>query len=178
MKFSPDQEKLLNIVKQRFEKRIDLHPNTNWDHILTLIKKDTLDVISIMEETGGAPNIVEFEPNQFWVVDCSEETPINRRSLCYDKAAWNTRKENKPIGNVMDWVKSNHLELLSEADYRHLQSIIDIDLKTSSWLLTPENIRKLGGAIFGDKRYSTTFIYHNGASSYYASRGFRTKYKL
>lgn len=136
-----------------------------------------LSAIVKMHETDGAPNVVHYDKKSglYTIMDCSLESPKGRRSWCYDQQALEERKEHKPQNAALNWCTENNLTMLDEADYRYLQSLINIDLKTSTWLLTPEPIRALGGAIFGDKRYNQVFIYHNGASSYYASRGVRTK---
>ena len=133
-----------------------------------------------MEETGGEPDVVDFdqESGEYVFVDCAAESPKERRSFCYDRDALEKRKENKPNNNAIDAAAEIGIELLTEEDYRYLQTVGSFDTKTSSWLETPENIRKLGGAIFGDFRYGTVFIYHNGAESYYAARGFRGKMKV
>ena len=133
-----------------------------------------------MEETAGEPDVVDFdqESGEYVFVDCAAESPKERRSLCYDRDALEKRKENKPKNNAIDAAAEIGIELLTEEDYRYLQTVGSFDTKTSSWLETPENIRKLGGAIFGDFRYGTVFIYHNGAESYYAARGFRGKMKV
>lgn len=133
-----------------------------------------------MEDTGGEPDVVAFEKEtgQFIFMDCAAESPAGRRSLCYDEAALDARKENKPAGSAMGMAAAMGITLLDEAQYRHLQTLGDFDTKTSSWLLTPPPIRQLGGSIFGDRRYNQVFIYHNGAQSYYAARGFRGMLKL
>lgn len=128
-----------------------------------------------MERTGGEPALVRRDSasGEFHFFDCSPESPKHRRSLCYDHKAWNDRKEHKPVSSALDMALSMGIELLGQEDYRFLQGLGQFDLKTSSWLLTPQSIRSLGGAIFGDRRFDTVFVYHNGAESYYASRGFR-----
>jgi hypothetical protein len=133
-----------------------------------------------MEESGGEPNLIAYDPlsGSFTFCDCSAESPKGRRSLCYDDIALHSRKENKPQGSALAMAAQMGVELLSEEDYFELQRLGDFDLKTSTWLLTPDAQRKAGGAIFGDKRYGRTFIYHNGAESYYAARGFRSKLKI
>ena len=133
-----------------------------------------------MEETCGEPDVVDFDEKsgEYIFFDCAAESPKERRSLCYDRDALEKRKENKPKNNAIDAAAEIGIELLTEEDYRYLQTVGSFDTKTSSWLETPENIRKLGGAIFGDFRYGTVFIYHNGAESYYAARGFRGKMKV
>mgnify|MGYP003612875461 FL=1 len=137
-------------------------------------------VLQKMEETCGEPDVVDFDEKsgEYIFFDCAAESPKERRSLCYDRDALEKRKENKPKNNAIDAAAEIGIELLTEEDYRYLQTVGSFDTKTSSWLETPENIRKLGGAIFGDFRYGTVFIYHNGAESYYAARGFRGKMKV
>lgn len=173
-----DQEEaeLLKTLKARFEKNKNRHKGIVWTDVETRLKahKDKLWSLQQMEATGGEPDVVGKDANGGYIFyDCSIESPKGRRSLCYDKQALDSRKEFKPENNVMDMTRSMGIELLTEAQYRELQQLGNFDLKTSSWLQTPEAIRKLGGAIFGDYRYEHVFIYHNGASSYYASRGFR-----
>jgi len=133
-----------------------------------------------MEETGGEPDVVVFNENskEIFIVDCSPETPKNRRSLCYDQDALEKRKENKPKNSAQELAKTMGISILNEAEYRKLQEFSEFDTKTSSWLQTPDEIRKLGGAIFGDRRYDKVFVYHNGAESYYAARGFRCILKI
>jgi len=128
-----------------------------------------------MELSGGEPDVIGFDPNDntYLFVDCSAESPVGRRNLCYDHPAWEKRKENKPPGNAIDMATTLGIELLTEQEYRELQKLGSFDTKTSSWIKTPEKIRKLGGALFCDRRYDTVFVYHNSAESYYASRGFR-----
>lgn len=177
-----DTQDLLSILRMRFEKHKTRHPNLNWEEVLKKLEAspDKLSSLQKMEETGGEPDVVDFDKKtgEYIFFDCSPESPKERRSWCYDKEALDKRKENKPKDNVMDVAKSIGIEILSEADYRFLQTLGEFDQKTSSWLQTPENIRKLGGAIFGDFRYGTVFIYHNGADSYYAARGFRGKLRI
>lgn len=157
------------ICKQAFE----------WDKLKNKLLSNlaAIQQIHAMQVTGGAPNVVAYDnkTNSYTIMDCSIESPKGRRSWCYDLPALEARKEHKPEQAAMAWCEQHKLSMLDESDYKFLQSLQDFDLKTSSWLLTPDAIRKHGGAIFGDKRYGHTFIYHNGASSYYASRGFRTK---
>jgi hypothetical protein len=126
-----------------------------------------------MERTGGEPDVVGIEKGVLHFMDCAPESPAGRRSLCYDRAAWDARKEAKPSGSAMEMAEAMGISLLTEAEYRYLQSLGPVDQKTSSWLLTPEPIRTLGGAIFGDYRYGQVFVYHNGVQSYYGARGFR-----
>lgn len=148
-----------------------------WDSIEEKLKSNPkkLSALAKMEETGGEPDVIghDKETDQYLFVDCAKETPGGRRSICYDYEAQESRKEHKPKNNAIDMANSIGIELLSEEQYRHLQTLGDFDTKTSSWIKTPEAIRTLGGALFADFRYNQVFIYHNGAQSYYAARGFR-----
>jgi hypothetical protein len=177
-----DQETLLHLLQTRFEKNMHRHGGLSWNSVLKKLngQADKLWSLSAMEETGGEPDVVALDSKKNEVVfyDCSAESPSGRRSLCYDIAALNDRKEHKPSGDALSAARQIGVEVLSETDYRYLQQAGPFDQKTSSWLLTPPAIRSLGGAIFGDYRYGQVFIYHNGASSYYAARGFRTKIVL
>lgn len=170
-------ETLIKTLEKRFEKNMHRHKGMKWEKVLARIEKNDKKLASLfeMENTGGEPDVVNFDKKsgEFIFFDCSEETPKDRRSFCYDKIALQERKEHKPKNNIIDVAKEMGIEILNEDDYRHLQSHGEFDLKTSSWLLTPSDIRSLGGAIFGDRRYDKVFVYHNGASSYYAARGFR-----
>lgn len=175
------QETLLQILQKRFEKNKHLHRSIKWEEVKNLLEKnpDKIQSIERMEETGGEPNVFVFENSEnLFFVDCSLESPKGRRSFCYDRAAWEKRKEHKPENTVIDLAEEMGVEILTEDEYRQLQEVFPMDLKTSSWIKTPENIRKLGGALFCDRRYDTVFTYHNGAESYYAARGFRAKLKL
>lgn len=166
---------LLEILKVRFENNKHRHKGVDWHVIEPILLYSPIKLWSIyqMEITGGEPDLIILENNNIAYCDCSKESPQKRRSLCYDKEAWDSRKENKPIGNVIDMVNAMGIQLLTEQQYNYLQNIEEFDLKTSSWLLTPESIRIRKGAIFGDRRYDHVFTYHNGAESYYAARGFR-----
>lgn len=177
-KLTPEQEKeLLKVLKARFEKNTSRHKSIEWESVKTklLDRSDKLWSLSQMEQTGGEPDVIgqDKRTGEFVFCDCSAETPKERRSLCYDREALDSRKENKPAGNANDMAKFMGIEILSEEEYRELQKLGKFDLKTSSWVQTPASIRKLGGALFCDRRYDTVFLYHNGASSYYAVRGFR-----
>ncbi|WP_228850452.1 DUF4256 domain-containing protein [Aegicerativicinus sediminis] len=167
----------LNVLRSRFEKNKSRHEGINWYEIESKLEKrpEKLIILWGMEETGGEPDVVCFKEKLEGpvFVDCCKESPEGRRSLCYDKVAWNSRKKFKPENNAVDVAAKLGIELLDENQYYQLQEIGEFDTKTSSWLKTPESIRKLGGAIFGDYRFSRVFIYHNGAESYYAARGFR-----
>lgn len=170
-------EELLGILKQRFEQNEQRHEKMGWDNVLLKLNEnpEKLAVLHRMEETGGEPDVVgyEVETGMFLFCDCSKESPTGRRSLCYDRMALESRKKNKPASSAVDMAVELGIELLTEDQYRTLQTLGEFDLKTSSWLETPEEIRERGGAIFGDCRYGQVFVYHNGADSYYAARGFR-----
>ncbi|MBV6461711.1 MAG: hypothetical protein HJHJAOHD_01842 [Flavobacteriales bacterium] len=176
------QNEFLNLLKIRFEKNMNRHEGVKWNEIETKLKasQKKLGVLYKMEETGGEPDVIEYDKktNEFIFCDCSEESPKNRRSLCYDQEALASRKEHKPKNSAMGMALEMGIELLTEEQYRKLQQLGKFDTKTSSWLKTPSEIRKLGGAIFGDYRYGNVFIYHNGAESYYSSRGFRGLLKI
>lgn len=176
-KLSQEQtEALLKILKDRFEKNINRHKDLDWDKIQLKLEESPNKLWSLneMEETEGEPDVVDYdkETNEYIFFDCSAESP-KRRSLCYDYQAWEARKANKPESDVIDKASEIGIELLTEKQYRQLQELGKFDLKTSSWVKTPSNIRELGGAIFCDRRYDMVFMYHNGADSYYAARGFR-----
>ncbi len=171
------QSALINILKIRFEKNMDRHPGLTWADIQTKLEAKPAKLWSLneMERTGGEPDVVSIDEqtNEFIYFDCSAESPKGRRSACYDLEALESRKEYKPNTNALDMASDMGIELLNEEEYRYLQTLGRFDTKTSSWIKTPEYIRKLGGALFADFRYDTVFIYHNGAPSYYAARGFR-----
>lgn len=169
-----------SILKSRFLAHPHRHPNTKWEDVeARLANSDTLAIIERMEASGGEPDVVELGgTGEIYFVDCSVESPAGRRSLCYDRAALDARKENKPKTSVEDMAKEIGITLLNEQEYAKLQTFDNFDMKTSTWIDTPENIRKLGGALFGDRRYDRVFTYHNGADSYYAARGFRGKLKI
>lgn len=170
-------EELLYTLKTRFEKNTNRHKSIKWDEIQTKLEANAKKLWSLneMEKTAGEPDVVGLDQKtgEYIFFDCSAESPSGRRSLCYDREALESRKKHKPENNVLDMAAAMGIELLTEEQYRELQKIGEFDLKTSSWVKTPEKIRKLGGAIFCDRRYDTVFTYHNGAESYYASRGFR-----
>lgn len=180
---SPAQIKeLINILKTRFEKNMHRHKSIEWKNVLAKLedksdslRDDKLRSLYEMERTGGEPDVVSYnkELDEFVFFDCSPESPIGRRSICYDADALNSRKENKPANSALGLAAEMGIEVLTEKHYRDLQKLGRFDAKTSSWILTPPEIRKLGGAIFADYRYGTVFVYHNGAESYYAARGFR-----
>jgi hypothetical protein len=175
---SPEQcTELIGKLKSRFEKNINRHNDIEWSKVEEKLKSNSkkLESLSQMEITGGEPDVIGYDKatDEYHFVDCSPETPKERRNLCYDRKALDSRKSFKPADSAVDVATAMGIELLSEEQYRVLQSIGHFDAKTSSWLKTPENVRKLGGAIFGDYRFDRVFVYHNGAESYYASRGFR-----
>jgi hypothetical protein len=174
---SIQREELFNTLKVRFEKNTPRHKGIQWDAVQVKLEANPEKLRSLheMERTGGEPDVVGFDEKtgEFLFIDCSAETPQGRRNLCYDRAALDARKTAKPANSAMDLAYAIGIELLSEAQYRDLQKLGKFDTKTSSWLKTPAEIRALGGAIFGDRRYDTVFIYHNGADSYYGVRGFR-----
>ena len=172
-------EELLKTLKSRFEKNMNRHKSLEWPKVLSKLDQPAGRVklwsLNEMEKTGGEPDIVGYDKktDEYIFYDCAAESPKDRRSVCYDSAALESRKENKPKNNVIDMATSMGIELLSEEQYRELQKLGNFDMKTSSWIKTPSDIRKLGGALFCDRRYDTIFVYHNGAESYYAARGFR-----
>lgn len=180
---SKEQEsELIKILKTRFEKNPNRHENIKWEDVQKKLESNPEKLWSLneMERTEGEPDVVDFDKNtnEYLFFDCSPESPKGRRSLCYDRKALDSRKENKPANSAIDLANEIGIEILNEEQYRELQTLGNFDLKTSSWVKTPEEIRKLGGAIFCDKRYNTVFLYHNGAESYYAARGFRGVLKL
>lgn len=171
------REDLLKTLKARFDKNMGRHKGVEWSKVEARLDKNPKKLESLlqMEETGGEPDVVSFDKKSGEVVfyDCAAETPKGRRSVCYDGDALKARKEHKPKNSAMDMAKEMGVTLLTEEEYGELQQLGEFDTKTSSWLLTPPDVRKLDGAIFGDRRYGRVFIYHNGAQSYYAVRGFR-----
>lgn len=171
------REELLKTLKTRFEKNKHLHKELEWANVQAKLEAnmDKLWSLSEMEATGGEPDVIGYDSTtaEYIFCDCSAETPKERRSICYDREALESRKENKPHNNAVDMAAAMGIELLTEEQYRELQKLGKFDLKTSSWTKTPETIRKLGGAVFCDRRYDTVFMYHNGAESYYSARGFR-----
>ena len=168
---------MMEVLEQRFSKNMARHQELAWSAVRARLETnpDKLAVLAEMERTGGEPDVVGVDPSTGELVfcDCSPESPAGRRSLCFDRAALDARKENKPSGSAQDMAKQMGVTLLTEAEYRHLQTLGEFDRKTSSWVQTPGDIRKLGGALFCDRRYGHVFLYHNGAESYYAARGFR-----
>jgi hypothetical protein len=174
---SEQQTELLKILKTRFEKNMSRHKGLEWSKVQTKLEAHPEKLWSLdeMEISGGEPDVIGFDKKkgEFIFCDCSAESPKGRRSVCYDRKAWESRKEHKPENTAMDMAADMGIEMLTEEQYRELQTLGEFDLKTSSWILTPADIRKLGGALFCDRRYDTVFLYHNGAESYYAARGFR-----
>jgi len=180
---SPEQrEELLSILKTRFEKNMDRHPELEWEKVVKRLSgsPEKLWSLNEMERTGGEPDIVgsNKNPGEYIFIDCAAESPKGRRSICYDREGLDSRKEHKPENTAVDMANSMNIEILTEEEYRELQKLGEFDLKTSSWLKTPSSIRDRGGAIFGDRRYGNVFIYHNGAQSYYGARGFRGMLKV
>ena len=177
-KLSPEQQKeLLKTLKTRFEKNMDRHKGIEWSKVQTKLEANPEKLWSLeeMESTGGEPDVVGYDKKtgEYAFYDCSPETPKERRSICYDHEALESRKEHKPKDSAIGMANAMGVEILTEEQYRELQTLGKFDTKTSSWIKTPDNIRKLGGAVFCDRRYDTVFLYHNGAESYYAARGFR-----
>ena len=176
---SAQQNALFSVLKARFEKNMNRHQGLEWVKVQAKFDPsavgDKLWSLCEMERTGGEPDVVGYDnkTDEYIFYDCSAESPSGRRSLCYDREALDSRKENKPKDNAVDMAAAMGIEVLSEEQYRALQKLGHFDMKTSSWIKTPAGIRKLGGAIFCDRRYDTVFVYHNGAESYYAARGFR-----
>ncbi|MDX6502485.1 MAG: hypothetical protein QOG23_5749 [Blastocatellia bacterium] len=175
---SPKQrEELLNALKARFEKNMNRHKGLAWARVQAKLEAHTKKLWSLneMERTGGEPDVVgrDKKTGEYIFYDCSAESPKDRRSLCYDRQALESRKEHKPKNSAIDMAAAIGIELLTEEQYRELQKLGNFDTKTSSWIKTPSDIRKLGGAIFADYRYGTVFVYHNGVESYYAARAFR-----
>ena len=172
-----EQDALLQTLKSRFEANLHRHPGVAWPDVLARLqgKPAALNALGEMEATGGEPDVVGYDAatGEFTFCDCAAETPAGRRSLCYDREALDARKENRPEGSAVERAASMGIELLTEAQYRALQALGEFDVKTSSWVRTPPEVRKLGGALFCDRRYGVVFVYHNGAQSYYAARGFR-----
>src|SRR6267142_826025 len=175
---SPEQrENLLGALKARFEKNMNRHKGLEWAKVQAKLEVNTEKLWSLneMERTGGEPDVVghDKKTGEYIFYDCSAESPKGRRSVCYDREALELRREHKPEDNAVDMAAAMGIELLTEEQYRELQKLGNFDTKTSSWITTPSGIRKLGGAIFADYRYGNVFVYHNGAESYYAARGFR-----
>ena len=176
------RDELIKTLKNRFAENMRRHTGIDWRSVQARLESsaEKLQALSEMERTGGEPDVVgrDEETGEFVFCDCSPESPIGRRSLCYDREALVSRKANKPSGNAIDVASSIGIEILTEQQYRELQGLGEFDKKTSSWVKTPETIRELGGALFCDRRYEHVFVYHNGAESYYAARGFRGRLKV
>jgi hypothetical protein len=176
---SGQREELLRTLKTRFDKNMNRHKGLEWSKIQAKLESseatEKLWSLNEMEQTGGEPDVVRFEKKtgEYIFYDCSAESPKGRRSLCFDDQAWESRKEHKPEGSAKGMAAAIGIEVLTEEEYRYLQTLGNFDTKTSSWVVTPAVIRKLGGALFCDRRYDHVFLYHNGAESYYAARGFR-----
>jgi hypothetical protein len=172
-----DREELLRILKARFEKHPDRHHGVDWAEVSARLEGRAGKLWSLheMEQSGGEPDVVSHDKvtGEFIFFDCSAETPKGRTSVCYDREGLDSRKEHKPKHSAMDLAAAMGIELLTEEEYRQLQKLGNFDMKTSSWVKTPPGIRKLGGALFGDRRFGQVFIYHNGAQSYYGARAFR-----
>jgi hypothetical protein len=179
---SGDRRELLRTLQARFEQNMNRHKSMAWAEVQAKLEANAGKLKSLleMERSGGEPDVIggDKSTGEFVFCDCSAESPKGRRSICYDREAWEWRKENKPENNAIDMAAAMGVELLTEAQYRELQTLGNFDTKTSSWVKTPSAVRKLGGALFCDRRYDTVFLYHNGAESYYAARGFRGLLKV
>jgi hypothetical protein len=171
------REELLGVLKARFEKNLNRHKGLEWAKVQARLEANSEKLWSLneMERTGGEPDVVghDKKTGEYIFYDCSTESPQGRRSVCYDREGLESRKEPRPENNAIDMAASMGIELLTDEQYRELQKLGNFDLKTSSWVKTPPDIRKLGGALYGDRRYDNVYIYHNGAAAYYAARGFR-----
>lgn len=179
MDLSPIQrQELLAVLKERFEKNPQRHEGLSWNPVQAKLESNLQKLCSLqeMERTGGEPDVVGYDQKtgEYVFFDCSAESPSGRTGMCYDREAWDSRKENKPKNNAVDLAAGMGVELLTESEYRQLQQLGEFDTKTSSWVKTPVEIRKLGGALFGDRRFGRCFVYHNGAQSYFSARGFRS----
>ena len=176
------RDELINTLKNRFAKNTRRHKGIDWSAVQAKLEAnpDKLQALQEMESTGGEPDVVGYDKKtkEFIFCDCSPESPAGRRSICYDRKALDSRKENKPGGNAIEMASSIGIEILTEQQYRELQELGEFDRRTSSWVETPAKIRDLGGALFCDRRYDNVFVYHNGAESYYAARGFRGRVKV
>lgn len=173
---------LIGTLKDRFEKNPHRHPGIEWSSVQAKLEPENIKLLALyeMERSGGEPDVTAWDThsNEFIFCDCSPESPSSRRSLCYDQKALDSRKANKPGGNAVVMADSMGIELLTEEQYRELQKLGEFDRKTSSWIRTPQSIRDLGGALFCDRRFNHVFVYHNGAESYYAARGFRGRLRV
>lgn len=170
-----ERNDLLRTLEARFQKHMLRHPSIAWTDVQARLEQQpaALQALQAMEATGGEPDVVDREGDRYVFVDCAAESPSGRRSLCFDDEAHQARKENKPAGSAVGTAAAMGVSLLTEDEYRHLQTLGEFDLKTSSWIVTPPDVRRLGGALFGDRRFGRVFVYHNGAQSYYGARGFR-----
>ena len=170
---------MINILKKRFLENQNRHKDISWEMVEDILNKNEKIFIAVvmMEQTGGEPDVIVFNGNMMYC-DCSKETPALRRGLCYDGLARSKRKNNPPVSSAVEEATKMGVRLITESEYRYLQTLGEFDLKTSSWVFTPENIRNLGGAIFCERRYDTVFTFHNGADSYYGVRGFRVVVEL
>lgn len=179
---SSDQTRLLQALEVRFKRHPRRHPDLTWEQVSARIQGNVaaLRSLAAMEASGGEPDVIARDPvtGQITFCDCAPESPAGRRSLCFDQAALDSRKEHKPEGSAVEAAEAMGIRLLTEAQYLALQQLGEFDTKTSSWLATPEEMRSLGGALFGDRRYGRVFFYHNGAQSYYAGRGFRGQFQV
>lgn len=183
MKLKPEQKaELMTTLKERFEENTALHKGLKWNDVAKRLEADSkkLAILAEMERTGGEPDVVGLDKKtgEFIFYDCAPETPRGRRSLCYDRVAWESRKEHKPESDAVTVSRELGIEILDEDEYRDLQKLGEFDLKTSSWVKTPAEVRDLGGALFCDRRFGRVFTFHNGAESYYAARAFRGKIKV
>lgn len=174
---SNERDQLLHALETRFGKNVHRHRGIAWSDVRARIERDPAGLASLreMESSGGEPDVIaqDAKTGRITFCDCSAESPSGRRGLCYDREALDARKENKPAGSAVELAAAMGIEIMTEEQYRHLQKLGEFDLKTSSWIATPPEVRKLGGALFCDRRYGRVFVYHNGAQSYYAARGFR-----
>ena len=174
---APERDELLQTLNSRFEKNMQRHKGIAWADVQAKLDRnaDALTSLHAMETTGGEPDVIgrDKKTGQFTFCDCSVQSPTGRRSLCYDRAALEARKKNKPEGSAVEMAAAMGIDLLTEEQYRQLQQLGEFDTTTSSWVKTPSDVRSLGGALFCDRRYDKVFVYHNGAESYYAARGFR-----
>ena len=182
-KLSPDQrEELLRTLRARFEKRMNRHRGLEWARLHAKLEAHPEKLWSLheMERTGGEPDVVGYQKktDEYLFFDCSAESPKGRIAVCYDREGLDSRKEHKPKNNAMDMAAAMGIELLTEEQYRELQKLGEFDTKTSSWVQTPSDVRKLGGALFGDRRFGRVFVYHNGAQSYYSARAFRSSLRV
>lgn len=174
------KEEFLKVLRDRFDANRHRHEGITWEDVLAKLESNDKARESLykMEETGGEPDVVLLDNGIITFYDCAPETPMGRRSLCYDQAAHESRRKNKPEGSALGMAQEMGVEILDEEEYARVQAVVPMDQKTSSWLKTSDSVRQLGGALFGDRRYDRVFIYHNGAESYYSARGFRAKLKL